>query len=84
MLAKSTDYGLPMIDRSLLRVANTPHTQFLLQAELKAIQDGLQYKEREVKHIREGKEIDELYKGYVNHDDQREGPGIRIISIGQK
>jgi hypothetical protein len=39
-----------MIDRSLLRVANTSHTEFLLQAELKAIKDGLQYKERDDKH----------------------------------
>ena len=54
MLAKSTDYGLPMIDRSLLRVANTPHTEFLLQAELKAIQEGLQYKERDDKGIISG------------------------------
>jgi hypothetical protein len=81
MLAKSTEYGLPMIDRSLLRVANTPHTEFLLQAELKAIQEGLQYKEREVKHD-DGD--DELFKGYVNQDDQKEGPGIRIFTNGQK
>ena len=47
MLAKSTDYGLPMIDESELKVANTPHTHFLLQAELKAIQQGLEYKEIE-------------------------------------
>jgi paraquat-inducible protein B len=73
-----------MIDRSLLRVANTPHTEFLLQAELKAIQDGLQYKEREFKVIHEDKEYDGLFKGYVNQDDQKEGPGIRIISNGQK
>jgi hypothetical protein len=52
-----------MIDRSLLRVANTPHTQFLLQAELKAIQDGLQYKEREEINS-EGKNL--TFKGYVN------------------
>ena len=45
MLAKSTDYGLPLTDQSLLRVANTPNTQFLLQAELRAIHQGLQYKE---------------------------------------
>jgi serine/threonine protein kinase len=39
MLAKSTDdYGLTVTDPSLLRVANTPNTQFLLQAELRAIQ----------------------------------------------
>jgi hypothetical protein len=59
MLAKSTEYRLPMIDRSLLRVANIPHTEFLLQAEIKAIQDGLQYKEIESKLIDEGIEIDE-------------------------
>ena len=46
MLAKSTDdYGLAVTDSSLIRIANTPKTQFLLQAELKAIQDGLEYKE---------------------------------------
>jgi hypothetical protein len=45
MLAKSTDdYGLKVIDHSLIKVANTPYT-FLLQAELRAIQQGLQYKE---------------------------------------
>jgi serine/threonine protein kinase len=39
MLAKSTDdYGLAVTDPSLLRVANSPKTQFLLQAELRAIQ----------------------------------------------
>jgi hypothetical protein len=37
MLAKSTDYGLTVTDESLLRVANTPNTKFLLQAELRAI-----------------------------------------------
>ena len=47
MLAKSTDdYGLPLTDQSLLRVANTPNTQFLLQAELRAIHQGLEYKEK--------------------------------------
>jgi hypothetical protein len=37
VLAVSTDFGLPMIDKSLLRVAKTPDTYFLLQPELKAI-----------------------------------------------
>ena len=36
-LAKWCDYGLPMIDKSLLRVAITEDTEFLLQSELKAI-----------------------------------------------
>jgi hypothetical protein len=81
MLAKSTDYGLPMIDRSLFRVANTPHTEFLLQAELKAIQEGVQYKERE-EITSNGKRSS--FKGYVNQDDQKEGPGIRIFTSGEK
>ncbi len=44
-LAKRSDYGLPMIDKSLLRVANTEDTEFLVQAELNAIKQGLEYKE---------------------------------------
>ena len=60
-----------MTDPSILRVANTPNTQFLLQPELRAIQQGLQY--REIKIDKEW-----TYKGYVNKDGQREGVGIRI------
>jgi hypothetical protein len=63
-------------DPSLLRVANTPNTQFLLQPELRAIQQGLEYREIQ------GKEYS--YKGYVNKDGQREGVGIRIWSDGYK
>ena len=37
VLGISTDYGLPMIDESNLRVAKIPDTYFLLQAEFKAI-----------------------------------------------
>ena len=61
MLAKSTDYGLPIIDESKLKIANTPDTHFLLQAELKAIQQGLEYEEIEWK---DGSK----YKRYVNKD----------------
>jgi hypothetical protein len=53
-LAKSTDYGISMIDMSFLRVANTPNTQFLAQAELMAIMQGFQYLENS------------NYKGYIN------------------
>jgi hypothetical protein len=78
MLAKSTDdYGLRVTDPSLLRVANTPNTQFLLQAELRAIQNGLQYGEIQVN--------EELtYKGYVDKDDNFEGAGMRIHISGYK
>jgi hypothetical protein len=61
MLAKSTDYGLTLTDESLLRVANTPNTQFLLQAELRAIHQGLQY--RDIKYPNGN-----IYTGYVNQD----------------
>ena len=62
MLAKSTDdYGLTLTDESLLRVANTPNTQFLLQAELRAIHQGLNY--REIKYSN-----GIIYHGYVNQD----------------
>jgi hypothetical protein len=71
MLAKSTDYGLPLTDQSLLRVANTPNTQFLLQAELRAIHQGLQYREIEEKD-------GSRYTGYVNKDGLAEGVGILI------
>jgi hypothetical protein len=53
----------------LLKVAITPDTHFLLQAELKAIKQGLEYTEKEGK-------FEDLYKGYVNKDGQREGVGI--------
>jgi hypothetical protein len=58
-----------MIDESELKVANTPDTHFLLQAELKAIQQGLEYREEEFK---DGTK----YKGYVNKDGLPEGVGI--------
>ena len=76
-LAKSTDYGLAMIDKSLLRVANTPDTHFLLQAELNAIKQGLKYREEEYPSV--GR-----YKGYYNKDDQKEGVGIYIFTSGEK
>ena len=78
MLAKSTDeYGFAVTDESLLRVANTPNTQFLLQAELRAIHQGLQYKE-----IQEDEE--HRYHGYVDQDGLREGVGMRISTDGEK
>ena len=78
MLAKSTDdYGFAVTDELLLRVANTPNTQFLLQAELRAIHQGLQYREIQV-----NKEL--RYHGYVNNEGQQEGVGMRIWTDGEK
>jgi hypothetical protein len=75
MLAKSTDYGLTLTDQSLLRVANTPNTQFLLQAELRAIHQGLQYKE--IKYSN-GNQC----TGYYSKDGLFEGVGILIQPNG--
>jgi hypothetical protein len=45
-IAKTSDYGLPAVyNKFLLKVANTYDTQFLVHAELKAIKEGLEYKE---------------------------------------
>jgi hypothetical protein len=74
-LAKSTDYGLFVTDPSLIRVANTPNTQFLLQAELRAIQNGLQY--GQIKN-----DNGNIYNGYVK-DGKREGVGITTLTSGQ-
>jgi hypothetical protein len=77
MFAKSTDdYGLTVTDPSLIRVANTPNTQFLLQAELRAIKSGLQYEEIEL-------DDGNIYKGY-GKDGDMEGVGITIFTDGQK
>jgi hypothetical protein len=76
MLAKSTDdYGLTVTDPSLIRVANTPNTKFFLQAELRAIQNGLKY--GEIKYL------NGIYNGYVK-DGKKEGVGIMTTSSGQK
>ena len=66
-----------MIDESELKVANTPDTHFLLQAELKAIKQGLEYKEKEW-------EDGVKYKGYLNQRGEFEGVGIRISPGGEK
>jgi hypothetical protein len=64
-----------MIDKSLFKIANTPDTQFLLQAELKAIKECLKYEEFKRGGAR--------YKGYVSLDGYREGVGIYINNVGE-
>ena len=66
-----------MIDKSLLRVSNTPISNFFLQGELKAIKQGLKYTEFDFK---DGAK----YKGYVNKDGHPEGVGIKIYPDGHK
>jgi hypothetical protein len=77
LLAKSTDdYGMTLSNPSVLKVANTPDSQFLIQAELRAIQKGLKYIEEEPSIV--------SYKGYVDQDGQYEGVGVQIFDDGLK
>ena len=46
MIAKSTYFGYPLTQKLLLRVAVTPNTIFLLQADLRGKQQGLEYGEK--------------------------------------
>jgi hypothetical protein len=64
-----------LTDKSKLRVANNLNTHFLLQAELKALKQGLKYKEID---YNDGFK----YQGYVDKDGQIEGPGILIHISG--
>ena len=78
MLAKSTDdYGFTVTDESLLRVANSHNTQFLLQAELRAIHQGLEYREIQLNQ-------DLKHHGYVDQNGLPEGVGMRIRTDGYK
>jgi hypothetical protein len=61
-----------LTDPSKLKVANTPNTQFLLQAELRAIKDDHEYIE-----IETSEKI--KFRGYLNAEGDREGVGIRIF-----
>ncbi len=76
MLSKTTaDYEFPVSTSAILKIANTPSTEFLLQAELKAIKSGLKYKE-----FQANKEI--KYSGYFTQDGQAEGVGIFLLASG--
>jgi hypothetical protein len=61
------DYGLQMLPTTILRIANAKEYQWLLQPELKAIKDGLEYVEQDNKTW--------SYKGYLNLQGQFQGVG---------
>ena len=67
------DYGLQMLRGKVVCIADTE--KWLLQPELKAIKEGLEYGIKEVT-------IDGVkwsYKVYLNANGQSEGVGIRIF-----
>jgi len=65
----------------VLLIANTDDTRHLLQGELRAIQQGLQFVEN--KEVTAGT-IKGTYRGYVNSDGDREGVGFTIWDDGDK
>jgi hypothetical protein len=67
-----------MIDKSLLKVSTADNdAEFLVQAELKAIKQGLQYKEIE-------STLGTKYYGYVNKEGMLQGVGMRVWPDGVK
>ena len=72
---KNIDYGLQVMPETVLRIAKSDsqgdNLLWLLQPELKAINDGLKFVERE-----------EDYTGYINAEGQYQGVGI-IHYFGQ-
>ena len=81
--AKTPNYGLEMKPDSILRIANTDLTRFLIQSELKAQQQGLQYV-IDMKVTGNNGALSGTYRGYVNSEGEEEGVGIRIWDNGDK
>ena len=63
---------------TVLKVANTELTKFLLQAELLAIKNGLKFDERD--YMRKNKF---RYTGYFNSNDNFEGVGVVLSDFGE-
>ena len=72
-----------MEPETVLLIANTDDTRHLLQGELRAIQQGLQFVENMAVTAGAGT-IKGTYRGYVNSDGQREGVGVTIWDDGEK
>ena len=68
-----------MEPETVLRISNTDDTRHLLQGELRAIQQGLQFVENMEVTDNGAKGT---YRGYVNSDGQREGVGVTIKENG--
>ncbi len=68
-----------MEPEAVLLIANTHETRHLLQGELRAIQQGLQFVEN--RELTFGT-LKGTYRGYVNSDGQREGVGVTIWDDG--
>ena len=81
------NYGLKILPDTVLHIANSKEFHWLLQPELKAIKDGLNFQEKEVSEKYEdenGEEHDEkiIQKGYFDAQGQLKGPAIIINNDG--
>ena len=64
IIARTPFYNLAVpLDKSVLRIANTEESEFLMQSELKAINDGLQFCEGINEEFNGQKYV---YRGYIN------------------
>jgi hypothetical protein len=70
-----------MEPETVLRISNTDDTRHLLQGELRAIQQGLQFVEN--LETNDGT-IKGTYRGYLNSDGELEGVGVTIWDDGEK
>ena len=73
------NYGFQLLPETVLHIADTE--KWLLQAELKAIKDGLKYGVKEGTHDNGDKWS---YRGYLNAQRQPQGVGILAYEDGDK
>ena len=66
IIVRTPYYGL-VVDKSLLRIANTKESEFLAQSEQKAINDGLQFCEEKKYEFPLMKSV---YRGYINEQGE--------------
>jgi len=68
IIARNPFYNFAVpLDKSVLRIANTEESEFLMQSELKAINDGLQFCEQ---RKFERPWIKGVYQGYINEQGE--------------
>ena len=67
IIVRTPYYGL-VVDKSLLRIANTEESEFLAQSEQKAINDELQFCEGRDEEL-DGQKY--VYRGYINEKGEK-------------
>ena len=70
------DLGLTLKPGAVLKIAVDDETMWMLPGELYAIEQGLEFKEKNYDNC--------TYRGYFNKDREREGVGITTFNNGNK